>query len=424
MKSVTISNLNNQIKALLDTTFMSIYVNGEISNLVNHRSGHSYFSVKDEYSSIRCVLFKGNKSRINIDLQDGQKIEIKGALTVYSPRGEYQIICSNIQLFGKGDLYQEYEALKKELLANGYFDEKHKKPISRFIDHIVVITSKSGAVIQDIYNVAKKRWPLINLQLIDTLVQGTQAPFAISEAIKKAHSYNPDVILLARGGGSIEDLWAFNDKMVALAIFEATIPIVSAIGHESDYLISDLVADKRAPTPSAAMEILLVDQNEHIQYIDDLKSQLLSSIKNTVKYKQQQINQLRSHTKSFIIKNQFDHINTTIKDMKRAFKKRLEYILYQREQDIPNINHLYKNIINTKITQLKQRIDTYKKLLEQYNPQKIPSKGKAKILKNNILISLDDIKINDVFSLQDKDCLLDAKAISKIQGTSKNTNLA
>jgi exodeoxyribonuclease VII large subunit len=413
VKSSTVTYLNNQIKSCLETTFVSIYINGEISNLVNHSSGHSYFVIKDKYSSIKCVLFKGNKHKINISLENGAKVEIKGAMTVYSPRGEYQIICSNIELFGKGDLYSQHEALKKDLLAKGYFDESKKKIIPKFLNHIVIITSGTGAVIQDIFNVATKRWPLIHLQLIDTIVQGTNGGTNIVASIKKAHIYKPDVILLARGGGSIEDLWSFNEQIVADAIFKAIIPIVSAIGHESDFVISDLVSDKRAPTPSASMEILLPDQNEYIQYIDDLKSQMTNAIKKILLYKENQLNQLRENTKIFILQNQFDYINTDIKDTKQAFLKRLENILYTKEQYLPNINHLYKNIINTKILSNQQQLDTYKKLFIQYNPQSIPTKGKAKILKNNNLISLKDISIDDTFSLQDTNCTLKAKAISK-----------
>jgi len=413
MKSSTVTSLNNQVKACLETTFVSVFINGEISNLTNHKSGHSYFVIKDEYSCIKCVLFKGNKHKIKIDLENGSQVEIKGALTVYSPRGEYQIICSDISLFGQGNLYQEYEILKKELLDKGYFDKSRKKPINRFLNHIVIITSESGAVIKDIFNVSQKRWPLIKLQTIDTIVQGAKAPSLIAKSIKKAHTYNPDVILLARGGGSIEDLWAFNSKEVAQAIFEATIPIVSAIGHESDFLISDLVADVRAPTPSAAMEILLVDMNEQIQYIDDLKSQIQENTNKIFQYKQKQVLQLKENTKSFVIRNQFGHIYQDIIDTKNTFTQNIEYILQKKAKDIPNMNYLYSNIISTKINNIQQDITNHRNLLEQHNPEKIPNKGKAKILKNDNQVALKDIKINDIFSLRDKDFLLDAKAIKK-----------
>jgi exodeoxyribonuclease VII large subunit len=413
MKSESVTSLNNKIKSSLEITFISIYINGEISNLVNHSSGHSYFVIKDKYSCIKCVLFKGNKHKVSMTLEDGAKVEIKGALTVYSPRGEYQVICSNIELFGQGDLYAKHEALKIELRAKGYFDESKKKTIDTFIDNIVVITSKSGAVIQDILNVAKKRWPLVKIHLIDTLVQGANASLHIVESIHLAHSYHPDVIVLARGGGSIEDLWAFNEQIVADAIYQATIPIISAIGHESDFLISDLVADLRAPTPSASMEILLPDINEYIQYIDDLKSQMTKAMTKVFIYKERQIKQLKDNTKSFVLQNQFDYIQKDILIMKNTFKGRLEHILYTKEQELPNIKHLYVNIIQTKFKTIQQSIDTYKKLLGQYNPQSKATLGKAKVLRNNKLISLNDIVIDDIFSLEDNKCTLQAKAISK-----------
>ena len=203
MQSSSVTYLNNQVKAYLETTFVGVYLHGEISNLVNHQSGHSYFVLKDEYSSIKCVLFKGNKRNITVELKNGQKVEAKGAITVYSPRGEYQIICHSIELFGQGDLYARHEQLKKELLAKGYFDESRKKPLKKFPEHIVLITSKTGAVIQDMQNIASKRWSLTRLELINTVVQGASAVASICEAIAKAHTLKPDVIVLARGGGSI-----------------------------------------------------------------------------------------------------------------------------------------------------------------------------------------------------------------------------
>ena len=417
MKSSSVTYLNNQVKAYLETTFVGVYLHGEISNLVNHQSGHSYFVLKDEYSSIKCVLFKGNKRNITVELKNGQKVEAKGAITVYSPRGEYQIICHSIELFGQGDLYARHEQLKKELLAKGYFDESRKKPLKKFPEHIVLITSKTGAVIQDMQNIASKRWSLTRLELINTVVQGTSAVASICEAIAKAHTLKPDVIVLARGGGSIEDLWAFNEERVAEAIFAASIPIVSAIGHESDYLISDMVADKRASTPSNAMEILLPDVNEQIQYIDDLKTQMNTALKKIFSYKNMQINELKKQSKGYILQNKISARQTQITQMAYTYQKRCESILSAKQQSLPNIRHLYANIVFTKFQNIHQKIDNYKKLFEQYNPDKLPSSGKAKILKDNHQASLKDIQINDVFSLKDTKYSIEAKAIKKTSTT-------
>ena len=413
MSSITVSQLNNQVKTLLETTFLSVNIYGEISNLTNHRSGHSYFVLKDEFSYIKCVLFKGNKAYIKMALEEGQKVQIKGAMTVYSPRGEYQIICKSIEHYGKGDLYIEYEALKKELQAKGFFDPSTKKPLPKFINEMVIITSASGAVIEDIKNVAAKRWPLVKIKLIDTLVQGAKASKEIAEAIQHAHLHTPDVIVLARGGGSIEDLWGFNERIVAEAIFDATIPIVSAIGHESDFLISDFVADKRAPTPSAAMEILLPDKDEYGQYLDDLRGQTQQYTANILAMKQEQMDNVRRYSKGFIIQNQFDNIAYNIKELATSFKYQLSHIIHNKKQSIPNIEHLYRQIIGNKITQYEQTLKQYELLFSEHNPQKAPSKGKAKILKNETITTLKNIRINDVFSLEDTDCIIDAKAIDK-----------
>ncbi|WP_300899841.1 exodeoxyribonuclease VII large subunit, partial [uncultured Helicobacter sp.] len=275
MKALAVSELNAQIKSILEQTFMDILVCGEISSVKIHTSGHIYLTLKDEHSSIRCVMFKGNARSLKMTLEVGQNVEINGAISVYSPKGEYQILCKSIALAGIGELSRAFEALKTKLSAKGYFDSAHKKPLPRFPKRIALLTSATGAAKEDMLKVAQKRWENIHITLFNTIVQGVEAKDSIVRNIALADSFfgtkeGFDVLIIGRGGGSMEDMWAFNEECVAEAIFAARTPIVSAVGHEIDTFISDFVADIRAPTPSAAMEILLPDKNEYLRLLDEM----------------------------------------------------------------------------------------------------------------------------------------------------------
>lgn len=270
MTKLTVGELNRQIKSVLESHFLLLYVSGEISNLVIHTSGHIYFSLKDSESSIRAVLFKGNAQKLKFKLENGQKVILECALSVYPPRGEYQLIVSSVTPDGQGSLAVALEQLKKKLTEKGYFDPSHKKSLPKFPKKVALITSATGAAIQDMRRVAEKRWHLTKFTLFNTLVQGDMAAPQIAENIALADKLGFDVIVLARGGGSIEDLWAFNEEIVADAIFAANTPILTGIGHEIDFTIADFVADLRAPTPSAAIETLLPDKNEVIMLLDSM----------------------------------------------------------------------------------------------------------------------------------------------------------
>jgi exodeoxyribonuclease VII large subunit len=269
---LSVSALNEQIKALLETTLANVYVEGEISNLTYHNSGHMYFSIKDEKSTISCVMFRGNAQYLKFRLEVGSKVVISANVTVYVPRGNYQLICSKIEPSGIGALALAYEQLKTKLQIKGYFDSSLKKQLPKFPKIIYVATSNTGAAIEDMKKVLAHRYPLAKMVLIPTLVQGDGAKESIVNAIKKADRLTTydDILIVGRGGGSIEDLWSFNEECVADAIYEANIPIISAVGHESDFVISDFVADIRASTPSNAIEISTPDINELRQYCDSL----------------------------------------------------------------------------------------------------------------------------------------------------------
>ena len=262
---LSVSELNNHIKDLLDGDFMlaGLAVKGELSNYKIYPSGHHYFTLKDAESSIRCVMFKGNASKLRFTPENGMGVTAVGRVTVFPRDGAYQLYCSDLLPEGMGDLHIAFEQLKEKLAKEGLFDTVHKKPLPKYPETIAVITSPAGAAVRDIIRVLGKRWPMSKIVILPVRVQGVEAPPEIAGAVRYANMHKVcDLIITGRGGGSIEDLWAFNDERVARAIFESEIPIISAVGHEPDVTISDYVADLRAATPSNAAELAVPDVSE------------------------------------------------------------------------------------------------------------------------------------------------------------------
>lgn len=263
---LTVAQLNLYIRTLLegDSRLAYIRVNGEISNLkIHYASGHIYFTLKDSMSAVKCVMFKSNASRLKIALKDGMKVVCIGRVSVYERDGSYQLYVEDIISDGEGDLMLAFEKLKQRLETEGLFDISRKKKLPEFPKNIAVITSDTGAAVRDIFNVISRRWPLCNVKLYPALVQGEGAPQSLISAMDSVIlDNNAEVIIIGRGGGSIEDLWAFNDELLVRRIAECSIPVISAVGHETDFTICDFVADMRAPTPSAAAEIAVPDQEE------------------------------------------------------------------------------------------------------------------------------------------------------------------
>lgn len=256
----TPSELNREVRLHLEAGFPQLWVEGEISNLARPASGHLYFTLKDDKAQIRCALFRGNARALTFRPENGQQIQLRGRLGLYEARGEYQLIADTLEMAGEGRLRAAFEALKQNLEKEGLFDPARRKPLPRAPRHIAVITSPSGAVIRDIIHVLERRWPLAKLRLYPVPVQGDAAAPAICRALEAANRHaQAEAIILGRGGGSLEDLWAFNEESVARAIAASKIPVISAVGHETDVSISDFVADLRAPTPSAAAEQLTPD---------------------------------------------------------------------------------------------------------------------------------------------------------------------
>lgn len=285
--AITVSDLNKYIKNRVDEDeyLNNVYVKGEISNFKHHYTGHMYFTLKDDKSLIKCVMFKSSTSTLTFVPKDGMKVLILGTVAVYEAGGVYQIYCKAMQEDGIGDLYKTYEELKNKLEAEGLFDSIHKKKIPLMPKTIGVLTSQTGAVIRDIINVSTRRNPNVHIKLYPIPVQGKGAEQKIAEAIRIMNeSKISDVIILARGGGSIEDLWPFNEEIVARAIYESEIPIISAVGHETDFTIADFVADLRAPTPSAAAELAQVDIFEMQRKINSYKDRYKQALKKQIEF--------------------------------------------------------------------------------------------------------------------------------------------
>ena len=375
---ISVSTLNTQIKSLLETTFINVYVEGEISNLTYHNSGHIYFSVKDSGSTISCVMFKGNAKHLKFQLEVGQKVVISGTITVYTPRGSYQLMCNKIEPSGQGALALAYEQLKTKLQGKGYFNQEIKKKLPKYPKKIALVTSPTGAAIADMKKVALHRWPLTELVLIPTLVQGEDAKYDIVDSIKYADSLEVDLIVVGRGGGSIEDLWAFNEEIVAETIFECNKPIISSVGHEVDFLISDFVADVRAATPSNAIEIALPDINEHRMYLDTLTMDFENRFKNILIHKQNEVDSINKLFEQNSIKSKFNFIEEQIKLLKKSYKNYLE------------------NTFNLNQNQIK----LLKEAFESNHPDKKKLDGYVQISLNNKIVNLENLQINDKISLQ------------------------
>lgn len=406
---LSVSELNAQIKQILEETFISVYVEGEISNLTLHASGHIYFSLKDQQSSISCVMFKSNAQNLHLKLKEGLKIEIIGELSLYLPRGNYQILCKKILSSKIGDLSLAYEQLKKNLQLKGYFN--NKKPLPPFPQKVALLTSSTGAAIQDMLKTAHKRWRLTQFFILDTLVQGEGAKDCIARNIAYADRLGVDVIVLARGGGSIEDLWAFNEEIVADAIFKAQTPIISAIGHESDFLISDLVADHRAPTPTGAMELLLPDQSYWLYCLDEMRENLNQMLQKNFSQKALLIRSLKEQSQILNPSYKLQTQQKECKQITQAIHLRFENLLAYKKNAL---KHSYKNLaLIYPLASFIHTIQSLKQAYELSNPADKHKKGYAQITKNNQIITLSELQDGDVFELTDPQVSIIAQKLPK-----------
>ncbi len=336
----SVSELTNKISLLLYESFGYVYVRGEVSNYKLHSSGHRYFTLKDQSSQIPCVLWRSKV--LQNELSDGMEVLVGGRITVYPPRGQYQIECEEIFHIGLGDLYLKFEALKKKLASEGLFNEEFKKPIPQFPLKIGIATSPTGAVIQDMITTIRRRNPLCTIYFRETIVQGEEAKQDIVNAIEELNALQLDVIIIGRGGGSLEDLWAFNEEEVARAIFSSKIPIISAVGHETDFTISDFVADRRAPTPTAAAELVTPITIENLnQKLDNYWSILEKYVLTRLNYLKEVIENIRN---SYSFRKIKDLIHLSIKETDELEEKLLSNIKRQISSKNDKLENLSKQL--------------------------------------------------------------------------------
>ncbi|WP_433886272.1 exodeoxyribonuclease VII large subunit [Pseudomonas vranovensis] len=354
---LTVSQLNGRARVLLEDVFRNVWVEGEISNLARPASGHVYFTLKDSGAQVRCALFRQNAARVRQALRDGLAVKVRGKVSLFEGRGDYQLILDTVEPAGDGALRLAFEALKEKLGAEGLFSAENKRALPAHPQRIGIVSSPTGAVIRDIISVFRRRAPQVELTLIPTAVQGREAINQIVRALQLADSRGFDALILARGGGSLEDLWCFNEEAVARAIAACQTPIVSAVGHETDVSISDFVADVRAPTPSAAAELLAPDSSDLQRRIDSLKRRLLLRIQSRLMHDRLRLDSLtrRLRHPGERLRQQAQRLDDLDMRLRRAFEQRLN----QRRERLARLDtRLAAQHPGRTLALLKQRLDS------------------------------------------------------------------
>ena len=401
---IKISELNNYIKNLLDQDIYlnKVYLKGEISNFKNHTRGHLYFTLKDDESRISAVMFQSNATKLTFMPEDGMNVLVSGRISAYPTQGSYQIYVDKMEVDGLGALYIEYEKLKKKLSALGLFNKEHKVPIPKYPEKIGVVTASTGAAVKDIMSTIKRRYPICEAILFPCLVQGKNAAPDIVRQIKRADEYGVDTIIVGRGGGSIEDLWAFNEEIVAYAIYECKTPIISAVGHEIDWTIADFVADLRAPTPTGAAEMAVPTVLDINTLIGNYKIRLNKNIKNMVNTK---FIKLRSLKNSFILKNpmsMYEVKEQKLDSLMDGLNKNIKLVLTDKESKLNKINMsiIFQNPYNL-IKDKKIKFDLLLNTLKLVNPLGILDKGYSLVEKNGKIIkSSSDVLVDELIDIK------------------------
>lgn len=393
---LSITQLTEYIRGRLDDDpFLGqVAVRGEISNYKVYPSGHHYFTLKDEGAALKCVMFKSSAMRLRFRPDNGMKVIAMGKVTVYPRDGAYQLYCAAMAMDGVGDLYAAFEQLKKKLAAQGLFDPAHKKPLPKCPGTIGIVTSSAGAAVHDMLRILRKRYPLTKVRLLPVRVQGAEAPGEIAAAIRYANRYRlADLLIVGRGGGSIEDLWAFNDELVAHAIYESEIPVISAVGHEPDVTISDYVADLRAATPSNAAELAVPDQDALRQNLDAMSSAMASALSRQLKAARQHLNVLSQSP---------------------ALRSPTGYI-EQREKSLELLKNRLIAAQNQSITRKNQRYIAAVSKLDAMSPLKVLTRGysMAQTEAGEVLRSVRQVELGERVSVLLSDGKLSATVMDK-----------
>jgi exodeoxyribonuclease VII large subunit len=418
---LTVEGLNRQIKQLMEGELGLVWVRAEISNFKAHTSGHFYFSLKDSKSQISAVMFRGSNSRLKFKPTDGLEVIVRGRISVYEPRGSYQILCEMMEPVGAGALQKAFEQLKTKLKAEGLFEQAKKRPLPALPKHIAIVTSPTGAAIRDMINVLSRRNKSVNITLVPTIVQGEAAAPKIIEAMQKAFLIpNLDVIIVGRGGGSIEDMWCFNDEALARVIAGSPVPVISAVGHEIDFTIADFVADLRAPTPSAAAELVVKNTSDLVHRLVSLESLLKMSIGKTLRSESLRLKNLTSllvdpkrRLLDLVLRN--DELWTRLNHAMRSFleRKRMEIKLAKESLTSPD-QVLNQKRSEIELLQLKMRTAVDRKLenrsfglknamakLDTLSPLKVVDRGYSVVTSAGKLIkSYKQVKNGDELNIQ------------------------
>lgn len=386
LKTLSVGEVNNYVKKLVENDFIlkNLNVKGEISNLKFHSSGHIYFSLKDENSKVNCIMFKNNAVNLDFRLEEGMKVEIKARLGVYHKEGTYQLYCENIKKAGIGELFEEFHKLKKELSEEGIFDEKYKRDLPKFPKRIGIITARTGAAVRDIINVIQRRNKSLDIILYPAKVQGENAADSIIEGIRYFNNEKSvDVIILGRGGGSIEELWAFNNRYLAYEIFNSRIPTVSAVGHEVDFTISDFVSDMRAPTPSAAGELVSPSLQEMINDLVNKKEFLHRAI-----------------DRKFL--NSKRDVDLLYKGLKGNNPK---HIIEKRIKEVNSLEEKLNFLGKRKIDKAKDELIALNSILQTLNPLNTLERGYSVIMdkEDKVINEVSELKKNDMVKVIMKD---------------------
>lgn len=404
---LTVSQLTKYIKYKLDNdvNLREVYLKGEISNFKAHTSGHFYFTIKDEGSRINAVMFASSASKVKFTPEDGMKILVTGRISVYEATGGYQIYVNEMMEDGVGNLYVAFEQLKKKLASEGLFDEGRKKRIPKIPERVGVITASTGAAIRDIISTINRRFPLTEVILLPSLVQGEGAKEDIVRQIKRAEDYNLDVLIVGRGGGSIEDLWAFNEEIVARAIFKCPIPIISAVGHEIDFTIADFVADLRAPTPTGAAEIAVPNKNDVINYINQLNLRSRKAVGTILELKKKKLDSIKGH---YILNNPLDLYSAKIQKLDyltESLVKNYKNIIDKEKIKLNNIKTrpLFSNPLVI-LDKTKQKYTLLLGKLDALSPLKTLERGYGIVkIGDKAVTSIKDLKKDDLINIELKD---------------------
>ncbi|MGE6463692.1 exodeoxyribonuclease VII large subunit [Pseudoalteromonas tetraodonis] len=433
----TVSRLNREIRALLEQGFASLVLTGEISNFIAPASGHWYFSLKDDKAQIKAAMWRGNNRNQSYRPINGAQVTVKARVSLYEPRGDYQLIVEHMEPAGEGQLKQEFDALKMRLAAEGLFSSADKKPLPQNINRIGVITSPTGAAIKDILTVLKRRAPQLEVVIYPAMVQGKEAHGHLIKQIELANLRNEvDVIILGRGGGSLEDLWCFNHEQLARTIYQSALPIVSAVGHEIDTTISDYVADVRAATPSAAAELVSPNTQELHNKVNQLISRLANAFKHGIADKRALATQLQHRLNLCHPRNQLNQKSQRLDELSIALQQAMRQRLYQQERVLANLtprlmrqspdkklataNHQLAQLharlhqaMQQQLQQANNSLALQASRLDSVSPLNVLARGYSitKTAQNKVVKSVEDVKVGDVLITE----LVDGQVTSKVE---------